>query len=69
MVTGLLELHGASRSISFEITGGPEVYHGGVKLNQSDFGIKPVSIAGGTIKVKDRLDLEFEVDAREFAGK
>lgn len=68
-VTGLLELHGVSRSISFEVTGGPDLYHGGVKLSQSDFGIKPVSVAGGTIKVKDQLDLEFDVDAREFAGK
>lgn len=60
-VTGTLELHGAKREITLEVTGNPEHYHGAAKLKQSDFGIKPISLAGGSVKVKDELDLEFDV--------
>ena len=60
-VTGMLELHGAKREITLEVTGNPEHYHGATKLKQSDFGIKPISLAGGSVKVKDELDLEFDV--------
>ncbi len=28
-----------------------------------DFGIKPISIAGGTVKVKDELKIEFDIRA------
>jgi hypothetical protein len=30
-------------------------------LKQTDFGIQPVSVAGGTIKVKDELEIEFTI--------
>jgi hypothetical protein len=60
-VTGTLELHGAKQEITFEVTGGPERYHGTAKLKQSDFGIKPISLFGGSVKVKDQLELEFDV--------
>jgi hypothetical protein len=30
-------------------------------LKQRDFGITPVSIGGGTIKVKDEVRIEFDV--------
>jgi hypothetical protein len=33
-------------------------------LIQSDFGIKPISVAGGALKVKDELKLSFEMVAR-----
>lgn len=67
-VAGTLELHGAKREITLEVTGGPEHYHGAAKLKQSDYGIKPISLGGGSIKVKDELELEFDVYAAE-AGK
>jgi hypothetical protein len=51
------------RNITLEVTGGPEHYHGTTKLKQSDFGIKPISLGGGSIKVKDELELEFDVYA------
>ena len=62
-VAGTLELHGAKQEITFEVTGGPEHFHGATKLKQSDFGIKPISLGGGSIKVKDQLELEFDVYA------
>lgn len=63
-VTGTLELHGMKREITLEVTGAPEHYHGATKLKQSDFGIKPISLGGGSIKVKDELELEFDVYPR-----
>jgi polyisoprenoid-binding protein YceI len=82
-VTGSLELHGASRQLGFEVIGGPdpeaparagsaregvvERYQGKTKLKQTDFGIEPVSIAGGTVKVKDEIEVEFAIYAQELA--
>ena len=67
-VAGTLELHGAKQEMSFEVTGeardgAVEHYHGATKLKQSDFGIKPISLGGGSVKVKDELELEFDVYA------
>jgi len=62
-VTGTLEMHGVSKQLSFRVTGTPEHYHGATKLKQSDFGIKPISLFGGSVKVKDELELEFDVYA------
>ena len=62
-VAGTLELHGAKQEITFAVTGGPEHFHGATKLKQSDFGIKPISLGGGSINVKDELELEFDVHA------
>ena len=39
-------------------------YRGTVTLKQRDFGIMPISIAGGTVKVKDEIKIEFDVVAR-----
>jgi polyisoprenoid-binding protein YceI len=60
-VAGTLELHGAKQEITLEATGGPEHFHGTTKLKQSDYGIKPISLFGGSVKVKDELELEFDV--------
>ena len=38
-------------------------YHGATKLKQSDFAIKPISLFGGSVKVKDEVQLEFDVYA------
>jgi hypothetical protein len=60
-VVGNLDLHGVSKEISFDVSGGPGRYQGSAKLKQTDFGIEPVSMGGGTVKVKDVLDIEFDV--------
>jgi polyisoprenoid-binding protein YceI len=36
-------------------------YRGAVRISQKDFGIQPISLAGGTIKVKDEIQIEFEI--------
>ena len=62
-VAGILELHGVKHEITLQVTGEPSHYHGATKLKQSEFGIKPISLGGGSVKVKDELELEFDVYA------
>jgi hypothetical protein len=62
-VTGVFELHGTQKELSFEVNGTPEHYHGATKLKQTDFGIQPISLFGGSVKVKDELELEIDVYA------
>jgi polyisoprenoid-binding protein YceI len=69
-VTGRLELHGVAKELSFEVSRSLEgAYYGTTKLKQTDFGIHPVSVAGGTIKVKDELEIEFHVRGGDFRSE
>lgn len=63
-VTGDLELHGARQPLTFDVveTGGS--YTGEVRFRQTAYGIKPISIAGGSIKVKDEVKITFTVRLR-----
>ena len=63
-VTGRLTIHGQTRPVTFATTLANGRYRGTVALKQRDFGITPISIAGGTVKVKDELKVEFEVVPR-----
>ena len=36
-------------------------YRGDAVLKQHDFGITPINIAGGTVKVKDKLKIKFDI--------
>ncbi len=60
-VRGNLTIHGESRPIVVEVreTGGH--YRGDTRLKQSEFGIKPIKVAGGTVKVKDEIRIEFDI--------
>jgi polyisoprenoid-binding protein YceI len=60
-VSGELTLRGETRPVQATVAGGNGQYRGTAKFKQTDFGIKPVSAAGGTIKTKDELRIEFEV--------
>lgn len=60
-VTGTLELHGASRPVNVLVVLRDEKFTGTVALKQTDFGITPVKIAGGAVKVKDEIDIEFSI--------
>lgn len=67
-IAGELTLHGVSRpvTITAQLEFGDSVLRarGGFSLKQSSFGIKPVSVAGGTIKVKDELKFTFDIVAK-----
>jgi len=60
-VRGDLALHGVTRTIDVPVSHVSDRYTGSIKLKQTDFGITPVNIAGGTVKVKDVIEIEFEI--------
>jgi len=67
IVAGTLQLHGVQKPVSlplqFHVDGGRFVAQGGVFLQQTDYGITPVSVAGGSVKVKDKLRIDFTIVA------
>ena len=67
-ITGTLTLHGVSRPERIEalvnVLGDRLTASGQGVIRQSDYGIKPVSIAGGALKLKDEIDLSFDIVAR-----
>ena len=65
-VAGTLTLHGVTRPVTVDVKKAGDVYAGGARIKQTDFGIQPVSVAGGVVKVKNELEIRFEIRA---AGK
>jgi polyisoprenoid-binding protein YceI len=63
LLAGTLSLHGETRPISFHVVRSSGHYRGDVMLKQRDFGITPVTVAGGTVKVKDELKIELDISA------
>jgi len=61
IVRGNLALHGKTHPVSVEVTLKGERYLGSATLKQTDFGITPIAIAGGTVKVKDEVKIEFDI--------
>jgi polyisoprenoid-binding protein YceI len=65
---GELSFHGVTRNqtVAARIMGSGEMLRasGDFALKQSDFQIKPVSVAGGALKLKDELKFTFELIAR-----
>jgi polyisoprenoid-binding protein YceI len=64
-VTGRLSIHGVTRLTTVSVAQEDGRYRGTVALKQRDFGIEPISIAGGTVKVKDELKVEFDIVAQK----
>jgi polyisoprenoid-binding protein YceI len=66
---GSLNLHGVARSqpvaARVAVFGTMLRASGDFTLKQTDYEIKPISVAGGAIKLKDELKLSFEMVARE----
>ncbi len=67
-VTGELTLHGMTRKLTLPVnvrlTANQLIAEGKATVRQSDFGIEPVTAGGGTVKVKDQLEIVFRVTAR-----
>lgn len=65
---GNLTLHGVSRSLPINVRvallGSMLRASGDFSLNQTDYDIKLVSVAGGALKLKDELKFSFEIVAR-----
>ena len=68
-LNGTLALHGVTRQIAVptQVTLLGDMLRAGGEfpLEQSSFGIAPVSVAGGTLKLKDELKLAFDIVARK----
>jgi polyisoprenoid-binding protein YceI len=68
-LNGELSLHGVRRShpVSARVTLAGDTLRaaGEFSVRQSDYQIKPVSTAGGTVKLKDDLRLTFDITARK----
>ncbi len=62
-VTGRLTIHGETRPATFSVVRQDGRYRGTAALKQRDFGIEPITVAGGTVKVKDELKVEFDIVA------
>jgi len=60
-VHGNLTLHGQTRTVAVEVRDEGGHYVGTSRFKQTEFGIKPVKVAGGTIRVKDEIQIEFNI--------
>ena len=68
LIEGDVRLHGTTRPLSVHAraafdAGGRLTARGSFLLKQTDFGMVPVTAAGGTIRVKDELDIQFVLRA------
>jgi len=61
LVRGELDLHGQIHPVLVNVSPEKSRYKGSVALRQSDFGIVPISIAGGAVKVKDEIEIVFDI--------
>jgi polyisoprenoid-binding protein YceI len=61
---GDLTLHGQTHPVKVDAERQDGRYRGSARLRQGEFGITPVTVAGGTIKVKDEVRVEFEIVGR-----
>jgi polyisoprenoid-binding protein YceI len=68
-LNGTLALHGVSRPVTIptQVTLMGDMLRAGGEfpLSQSNFGIAPVSVAGGTLKLKDEIKFAFDIVARK----
>jgi polyisoprenoid-binding protein YceI len=65
LVRGELELHGQFRPVTVKVVLEDGRYTGSTTVRQTDFGITPISLAGGTVKVKDELTIDFDIAIAE----
>ena len=62
-MSGNLTLHGQTHPVHVTVkqAGAGGRYEGAAKLKQTAFGIQPISIGGGAVKVKDEVDIAFTI--------
>jgi polyisoprenoid-binding protein YceI len=70
-VAGDLTLHGITRPVTTRVEVGLKdpslTATGTARIRQTDFGMTPVTAGGGTVRVKDEVDVVFRVVARRPA--
>jgi len=60
-VRGELSLHGQTHPVSTVVHRQHGRFFGQCRIKQTDFGIQPVAVAGGTVKVKNELEINFTI--------
>ena len=63
-VEGALSLHGVTKPVSLLVKRTGDAYTAHTVIKQTDFAIKPVSVGGGLVKVKNEVDIDFQIFAR-----
>jgi polyisoprenoid-binding protein YceI len=62
VINGTLTLHGQTHAIAVDVTKVDAThYRGSAIVRQTAFGIAPIRIAGGLVRVKDDVKLTFEI--------
>ncbi len=64
-VVGDLSLHGITKPVSLTAKRTSDSYTARTVLKQTDFGIKPITVGGGLIKVKNEVEIEFQIFSRK----
>ncbi|HLZ90483.1 MAG TPA: YceI family protein [Candidatus Acidoferrum sp.] len=68
-LAGKLSLHGVDKSVSFPLRlhaeAGQLRGEGELSILQTDYGITPVKVGGGAVKVKDQLKITFTIVAHK----
>jgi polyisoprenoid-binding protein YceI len=72
-VEGTLTLHGVKKTLTLPVqvqlgNDGTLTADAEVSLLQSDYGITPIKVGGGTVRVKDKLKLTFHMVARKTSA-
>ena len=66
-IEGTLTMHGTTQPLRLQVTSAaPGRFRGGATVRQSDFGITPYSGFFGTLKLKNEVTVEFEVNIKDF---
>jgi polyisoprenoid-binding protein YceI len=60
-VHGNLTVHGQTKAVDVDVRQEGEHYVGTSRFKQTEFGIQPVKVAGGAIRVKDEIRIEFNI--------
>lgn len=60
-VTGNLTLRGQTHTVVVEVREDGEHYVGTARFKQTEFGIQPIKVAGGAVRVKDEIRIEFNI--------
>jgi polyisoprenoid-binding protein YceI len=64
IMKGDLMLHGQTEPVRVIVEKHEGHYHVTAELKQTDFGMKPVTVGGGTVKVKNEVRIEFDIVPR-----
>jgi len=60
-VFGDLTIHGKTLAVSSDVTLENGHYRGALLIRQTDFGMTPVTVAGGSVKVKNEIRIDLDI--------